>query len=212
MKKYLVLGMVAILLPPIFTSAANAALIIDTGPGVEMGNNWTLSSDLTSGNGQWLAAEFELNSTYYITDIAGWVDSTGNTGKTFTITVYGDGGEIPDTNNLLYSNQATVTGIGGGSWEGYSISWGSGLELTAGTYWLGFEVRPNDTYSGSMPSGQTSPLLNEAFNPSGSWLEYDDLDIGVRISGNPAPVPLPPALWLFGSAIAGLGLFRRSER
>ncbi len=208
MKKKILLGIAAVLVTLIFNPVANAALIIDTGPGAETGGA-ALSSSVTGGLNQWLAAKFELNSAQYITDIAAWVDSTGQTGNTFTISVYGDSGETPDITNLLYSNQASVTGFGGGSWEGYHINWGNGLELAAGSYWLGFEVRPGDTYAGSMPGASPFPLLDEAFNNSGYWIENDSLNLGVRISGNPAPVPLPPALWLFGTAISMLGIFRR---
>lgn len=179
--------------------------IIDTQPTVSSGG-WTLSSD------QWLAAEFNLDADYNITDLAGWVRSDGRTGQHFTITVYGDGGNVPDTNDLLYSNQVTVTGNESSSWEGYHIGFGQGLPLTAGTYWLGFEVRPSnylDPYSGLMPGTATDPLQNYAANFTGSWGATVPLALGIRISGNLSAVPLPGAVWLFGSALAGLGLIRR---
>lgn len=211
MKKKIFLWIAAILVAPIFYPVANAALIIDTGPGAATGGA-ALVSSATGGLNQWLAAKFELNSAQYITDIAGWVDSTGQTGKLFTISVYGGGGEIPDPSNLLYINQATVTGSGGGGWEGYHINWGNGLELAAGSYWLGFEVRSGDTYAGSMPGGSSFPLLDEAYNNYGYWVGSDNLDLGIRISGNQVPVPLPPALWLLGSGLLGLiGMSRHKK-
>ncbi len=216
-KRRLPTVLASILLWGSLTTTAFAALLIDTGPGPAAPNSWwSLQSDVTGGSpgsGQWLAASFDLNNDYFITDIAGWMITDGQTGNTFTISVYADGGGVPDPTNLLYSNQATVTGTGQTNWEGYHIGFGNGLPLFAGTYWLGFEVRPGNTYAGGMPSPSVSPLLNEAFNPSGTWLDFDGLDIGVRISGDLlTQVPLPAAAPLFASVIGLMGLAARKRK
>jgi hypothetical protein len=40
-----------------------------------------------------------------------------------------------------------------------------------------------------------------------------DYALAWRIDANPAPVPIPPAAWLFGSCLAGLvGLARHRAR
>lgn len=197
------------------TTPVNAALIVDTGE-PPTASFYPLASGATAAPNAtyyWLAAEFNLTNDYFITDIEGWLKSSDQTGNTFSISIYGDGGETPDITNLLYSNQATVVGNNPGSWEGYHINYGNGLALNAGTYWVSFEVRPGDTYAGGMPFSSTAPLLNEAFNNLGSWLEYDALNIGVRISGNLATIPLPSSAWLLGSVLLGyIGISRRDSR
>lgn len=190
---------------------AQGDVIVDTGAGI--GGSGKEPALYSGQSAQWLAAEFSLDQNYWITDIHGWLYNNGNTGHNFTITVYGDGGEIPDTNNLLYSNSATITGTDGqANWEGYHISYGNGLELSQGTYWVSFEIRPInyfDPYNGYMPADSPNPLGNEAFlaTGNGSWIEYDPLNIGVQILGDPiapAPVPEPATMLLFGTGIVGL--------
>jgi len=195
------------------SSLTHAGLIVDTGPGPNTISGAALSSTVT-GIGQWLAGEFTLSSAHYVTDIEGWIASTGKVGTQFTITVYGDGGEAPDSGNLIYTNKATVAGEQGmdASWEGYHISFGSGLLLDPGSYWVAFEVRGDDTYGGAMPIPSTTPLANYAALTagSGSWFEADTLRVGVRVTGNPVnPVPAPAPLGLIGLGLLAIGLFRR---
>ena len=185
-----------------------AALIVDTGTGPDSLGGWSLDTD------QWLSAEFNLDQDTYLTGLYGWMSNNNRTGDNFTISIYGDGGEIPDSNNLLYSNGGQISGTEGhANWEGYEITYtdpngNTGLFLTAGTYWLGYELRTinyNNPYVGAMPNDSQSPLDNYAFNGTGTWQEYDSLNLGVRIEGTPAaPVPEPATMLLFGTGLIGL--------
>jgi len=190
---------------------SHALTIVDTGSSSSP-RSWAFSDV------QWLAAKFTLDQSYYLTDIAGWVRApkTGEIfGEKFSISVYGSAGETPDTTNLIYNNQVTIMGTSGANWEGYHIPWGNGLELSAGDYWLGFEIRivNGDDYNGSMPFPVTTPLADYAANSTGTWYGYDKLDIGVRILGDRvATVPEPATFILLGSGLAGLAFYRRKRK
>jgi hypothetical protein len=193
----------------VWKGTAFAGVIVDTGASQAYNTSYWLSTS------QWLAAEYELGSDSYITGLYGWMTNQGNTGQNFTISIYGDGGEVPDTGSLLYSNSGSISGTNTqANWEGYDITWtdplgNTGLFLSAGTYWIAFELRTinyNNPYDGNMPLAALNPLDNYAFNPGRSWIAYDDLQLGVQILGNPAgaaPVPEPATALLLGLGLAG---------
>jgi hypothetical protein len=173
---------------------------------------------------QWVAGKFNLNQDSYITGLYGWLWNSGNTGDNFTISIYDDGGEIPNTNSLLYSNSASISGDNNqGNWEGYDITWtdssgNTGKYLSAGNYWLSFEIRSNNydnLYDGRMPKVATTPLKDYAFaasNNNGKWYGDDTLDFAVRVLGTPAAVPEPATVILFGIGLLGLaGVSRKKQ-
>lgn len=41
---------------------------------------------------------------------------------------------------------------------------------------------------------------------------YDNLSVSADVTGGPTPIPLPAAVWLLGSAVAGLGFVARLRR
>jgi hypothetical protein len=182
----------------LISTSLNAATIVDTGPGPNVEGGLGLSVN------QWLAAEFTTTDDYTITDVEGWISPFFDGGDG-TVAIYTDGGDVPGTE--LFAAPFLGFGPDTPSWTGASgLSW----VLSAGTYWVAFEVRPGQVLEGVMPDPSPNPLLNEAISlDSGiSWFGDDGLNIGVRIQA----VPVPAAVWLFGSGLVGLiGIARRKK-
>lgn len=90
------------------------------------------------------------------------------------------------------------------------VNWGNDWDLqghgsetalgnSMGFYFIGLDY-PND------PNGETARV--DAF--SGVWTLAANGTLTYDLAGGPAPVPLPPALWLLGSALIGMvGVARR---
>ena len=142
---------------------------------------------------EWFANEFDTNEAYIITGIQVWI--VRDLGSTLTLAIYGDGGEIPDVANELFSQQFSVTSTGAG-WYGISgLSW----TLLPGTYWVAFEVRSGDTFTGDMPFPAPNPLLNTSYYNGSEYAASfnDEHPFGLKIEANPAPKPATvPSLML----------------
>lgn len=199
---------------------AQATTIVDTGAyncvggvGTSCGGN-TLFND--GSNYQYLAAKFSLSDNAVLSDVEGWMQADGWLGKTLTIAIYGDGGQVPNAADQLYSQAFSI--YAPASQDGYGNAWqglsGLGWLLSAGNYWISFEVRSGQDYWGYMPSGSwgaPTPLADEAFQYSGNgttWLQYDSMNIGVRIQGDYV-VPVPPTIWLMALGLFGLAIKSR---
>jgi len=190
---------------------AKATIIIDTGSPFISGP--PSSGGFVLNINQSLAAEFTLDQAYILTDLEGFIG--GEVAGTAAITIYTDDGEIPGSD--LFSGGVSL-GLGD-AWQGLS---GQNISLDAGTYWISFELRGGDTFTGRMLGGAPSPLGNEAFTTKGyiplnlqggsSWVENDGLNIGVRIQGDLInTIPEPTSLILMGIGLLGLGLSRRKR-
>ena len=200
MKRIFLVGLVMMLFMFGMIRFVNADTIVDTGTN-ESGTNWGLFNTTTFPGYQWLAGEFTLDKGYTITDVEGWLKP--NVAGTATVVLYSEGGEIP--NAELYSGQFNTGTLD--DWYGVN---GKSWFLSAGTYWTAFEVRDSETFGGAFPGSAINPLSNYARSNGSTWSGLDDLDLAIRIYGD--PVPIPSAIWLLGSGVIGVVGLRRKFR
>jgi hypothetical protein len=176
----------------VLPNAVYADMIIDTGQPPDDDSGYQLNS------GQWLAGEFTLPQAYTITDVLGWMNGAGNV----TVAIYGDGGDVPGGSELYsYTGLSSSLPPDQNAWVGaQGVSW----ELGPGTYWAAFEGEAGSDYA--MPWAAPSPLDNYAFAVNGTWSGFDALNLGVRISAVPVPVPGAVLLGMFGLSAVGIKL------
>ena len=189
-------------LPP-----SGATQIVDTGlPGS--------SFCCLSLNSLRLGAQFTIDQSYRITDMEGFLTTTG--AGTGHVAIYTDGAEpigfgsqsVPGVEifNALFDSPLGTGFVG---------AHGLTNVLTTGTYWVVFDVRAGDTLQGGMWYGFFSdPLAAEVLKGNGAsaWSRSDALNLGIKIAGisvNSVPLPVPVAMLGAGFALLCLPQFRR---
>ena len=209
--KFLKLKLSVILL--IVTFNANSAVIVDTGAGPDPfpGNAWGF------GGYNKFSGQFTLTENTSLNAIAGWMGVDGyGIGLDFNILVYteinGLPGEALYAATVFVPPPSNVTPENAYGFDWYGVS-GLAWNLAAGNYWVSFEGIVNDLQTTAiMPGPSQIPLTYYATNDAttgNQWRSADYLDLGVKIDGTPAIVPIPASIWLFISGIAGLISFGR---
>ena len=182
-----------------FPLIASGATIVDTGQPLKSDKD-----DLGIIDDKY-AAQFDINQPYTLTDIRMFF---GSADGGLNVKIYGDGGDIPDTSNQLFSQPYTVYGDFGFGWRGPSgLNW----TLSPGTYWVAFEF--TDTFTSSIAAYAPAPfpLGNEAIGNNMDGYSADgSLDYGVKIEGN--MVPAPSSLLILFSGLVALPRFWRKQR
>jgi hypothetical protein len=176
----------AVALMAMASISAHATTVVDTGTpnGIAVGAYALDASNFVAGQVSF-AQGVEINAIR--THVLG-----GSVGDTFSLRVYTDGAtHLPGS--LLYVAQAT---LGAEGWNG--LTGLSGWALTAGTYWVGVEVRALDNVStGLLDRGAPLPLQRSAFDDgSGYVATAAPISFGLRIDATVAAVP-EPAEWMF---------------
>ena len=196
MKRFELMALAAMLaLAPI--AGANAATIVDTGPGPNVTTGGVVAPD------QFLAAEFETGAAKIVT-IEGWISALVNN-TNLRVALYSDGGAVPGA--VLFQTSFAANPSTG--WQGVSgLNW----EVGPGAYWVAFE---GISGRASMSFPVSDPLDRYAFTP-GIGQPYQanpSSTFGVRILGAPTGAVPEPSTWatmLLG--LFGLGAALRSRR
>lgn len=188
-----------------FLSSANASIIVDTG--IPAGFYFGQISGVSTG----IANNFTLNQAYFLTDAQSFLMSNG---RSLTLSIYDDGGDVPDISDEIYSGIINTQEGSQDDWYGVS---NMNLYLDPGTYWIALEVRleNGDDYDGFFKTNPPYPLESSATSFVVGYGLYnyspDGIKLGFRIQGN--PVPIPSAFWLLSSGFACLiGLKRQLLR
>ena len=185
----------------IFASPAHSTVIFDTGQPDYLSQGWLLNTN------QWLAAEFDVDSAYTVTDIQGFMFV--NYGGILDITLY-------EGTDRIFSTSMEVSPTYG--WTGASnLDW----TIQLGTYWIAFETEDTGFEAG-MPWGAPNSTGDEFYTYNGKYYNpedwgYDRLNLGVKIEGDEvnlsqSSVPEPATMLLLGSGMFVLGMFGRSKR
>jgi hypothetical protein len=193
-------------------SPAAQALVVDTGPGADVGGGWSLYDDrpVTSGY-QRLAARFTVGAADLITSVQGWMNWDGGA---LSFAVLTDFQGLPGATLYSVTTALPATAWNTPDWRGVGgLNW----SLSAGNYWLVFADQPGGG-SGAMPGGAPMPLEAYASSPGvapgAEWMDAPTLGFGVRINTTPEPPPAIPEpgtllLWAVGGAAL---LVRRGAR
>lgn len=165
--------------------SAQADLLVNTGQPTNITGGMSLLYPQT------LFAQFVLTQPVTITAIEGWINVTYAGG--LVVKIYRDDGDQP---GVFLNSQMVPVASTGVSWVGASsLNW----SLGAGTYWVGFmgSMMGSPEPLGTMPGPAPAPLGKEGYIdiPGTPFVRADDMDIGVKISGNPVGRQLPAPVW-----------------
>jgi len=203
------LAAVVLLLPGV----ASATLLLDTGTPTGTGGPAEL------GTASWSAAEFAALPGENVLSLSAYLSpGLGASGDTFTFAIYSDSVFLSARSSQLPGDvlaSATATYEGGTGWTTAGVNW-TAPSSADGDFWVAVEVTSGDHTNGldlpleSSNKTGTAPAINFATLSGGKFTESGALPIGLEVSTTP-PVPLPPAVYLFGSGLLGLGLLRRRK-
>jgi hypothetical protein len=179
------------------SSAAHATFIVDTGHVALAG---TAKADA-------YASEFIVDETVTISLLQAFMVTGGSgflEGTFATFAIYSDAGDVPGIK--LYSDQVELSAEE--TWQGASgVAW----TLQPGSYWIALETNnPGDTaeFFLGIALGATPLDRNGLIKDTDTWMPTDE-GYAWRIE---TVVPLPGALLLMMSGLAGLGFVRRKQR
>jgi hypothetical protein len=205
--KVLILG-VFFISQPVYSATVS---VVDTGavPGGPFPGGFLISQV------QWLGGQFTVDQNLEINIAQGWVTQEGFLSGKLAVSLFSDSNDLPDSAIFTREFDVAQSGETISSWLGPTdLSW----SVTPGEYWLVFlkisdpeniEIQLNMRGTDAEPP--PNPLSNIAYytEASGAWFAAGNLSPGIRVSGS--PVPIPPAVWLFGSALGLLGWVKRRK-
>ncbi|MCP4109627.1 MAG: hypothetical protein GY749_29590 [Desulfobacteraceae bacterium] len=144
-----VIATLIILIVSMGTAYAGTVYDIDTGEPRDTTILKTLTYSSSWNKG--LAAKFIYYEAHKITDIKGYFSTSK--GGWLTSVIYTGGEDEPDTSSEMSFRFYIPQNSKG--WYGPTITY---LNLSAGTYWIAFEVRDGDNFDGGMTMDPPNPL------------------------------------------------------
>jgi hypothetical protein len=190
--------------------SVQAATLLETGAATMSGggcdaegcggsSEWTVMDDFTSSE-TWNVTGFSFRSEaqvgVYLAD--------------YTSTTWEIWDADPFSNAAIYSGTASMTiNSIGSTWYEFTID-GLDIDLSAGTYYLGHHHDFSTTAVFAALTTGESGLYLQTDNGDNQNTRNGELSYQVRGSVV-SVVPIPAAVWLFGSALAGLGWMRRRK-
>lgn len=183
---------------------ASAAWVVDTG--VPNGN--PIGAYAFDGSDSY-AGQVTFANAAQIVSVATHVLG-GSAGETFTVLLYADSAShLPGA--ALYQATATFAVDG---WNG--VSGLSDWSVTAGNYWVAFEIGFGDNLGAGSASGALldrgvpAPLSRTAFDAGGGYqISPAPLDFGVRVAAVAAAVPEPSVGLLMLAGFGAIGWVAR---
>lgn len=174
-----------------------------------------MSNTIDSAN--WLAEKFTVSGNTQIDSIAAYLlsdDVAGDTGKTFTIALYADNGNLPAMNFAAVNQgqlfQTTASYLANG-WNGASnLNWAIG----AGSYWVALEGGSDANSAAYLqaPTGALPAAQAVAFYAGGQRYAATGLSdtFGLQVTAVPEPASL--ALLLTSLGVLGMAFTGKRHR
>ena len=199
------------LIAGLFSVSAHAAVLFENAYNIGLGgnNHFSFNGDSTIG-----AENFALAADSTIETISFTAHTNSALPSSIDWWIYDD--SAPLAGNTIFSGSTSsytsvvIAPYDTGGIRDYSIDVGE-LGLVSGNYWVGFSPNGIDgNIHWSLGTGDSLSALNQ----SGSWTTpYPGGAMVFRIDGqfDTSEVPVPAAAWLFGSALAGLGVLRKKK-
>jgi hypothetical protein len=186
--------------------AANAAIVYQSIPNLfttnANGGQWC-----STCSGTYIAtAQFTLSQATGIDSVTfAAFNSSGYLNNPYTIRVYNNaagtiGSEI--FNQTISAANFTNGGTSPNGETAFLTGALTGLNLSAGSYWIGFQGLPNGALSSYYAPGQSWFLQQ--------YTTFSDQDLGIILTGG-SGVPAPGALALLGLGLLGIGALRRKK-
>jgi hypothetical protein len=198
-------ALAAVLLAP---GIASASYVLDTGIPTSTSGSLVLTTD------GWYAAEFTLSTTENISSLSAYLEPYDSTA--FQFDIYSGTNFLTTKVGSLSALETTAATYTTPGWNTTDVSY----TLGPGTYWVAVEITSSAGRGGTgldLPttgiSTSTGTASAQAFAFYGSSTESlftsSSTTPGFGVQIEASPVPLPAAVWLFGSGLAGLAGLRR---